>query len=90
MSTLLDDGTEVFNIHEAKTHFSELVARVERGDKIAVARAGKPVVRLDLFFEGEAVPKIRFGLGAGDPAWEALADVDWLEPMSEEELALWE
>ena len=48
------------------------------------------LVTLDLFFEGESRPKIRFGLGAGDPAWEALADVDWLEPMSEEELALWE
>jgi prevent-host-death family protein len=34
------------NIHEAKTHFSKLVARVEKGERITVARAGKPVARL--------------------------------------------
>lgn len=36
----------VVNIHEAKTHFSALLARVERGERITVARAGKPVARL--------------------------------------------
>ena len=36
----------IVNIHEAKTHFSKLVARVERGERITVARAGKPVARL--------------------------------------------
>lgn len=34
------------NIHQAKTHFSELVARVERGQEVVIARAGKPVARL--------------------------------------------
>jgi prevent-host-death family protein len=34
------------NVHEAKTHFSRLLARVERGERITVARAGKPVARL--------------------------------------------
>lgn len=34
------------NVHEAKTHFSKLLARVERGERITVARAGKPVARL--------------------------------------------
>lgn len=34
------------NIHEAKTHFSKLLARVEKGERITVARAGKPVARL--------------------------------------------
>jgi prevent-host-death family protein len=36
----------VVNIHEAKTHFSKLLARVEKGERITVARAGKPVARL--------------------------------------------
>jgi prevent-host-death family protein len=31
------------NVHEAKTHFSKLLARVEKGARITVARAGKPV-----------------------------------------------
>jgi prevent-host-death family protein len=34
------------NVHEAKTHFSKLLARVEKGERITVARAGKPMARL--------------------------------------------
>jgi prevent-host-death family protein len=34
------------NIHEAKTRLSQLVADVENGEEVVIARAGKPVVRL--------------------------------------------
>ncbi len=34
------------NIHEAKTRLSQLIADVERGDEVVIARAGKPAVRL--------------------------------------------
>jgi antitoxin (DNA-binding transcriptional repressor) of toxin-antitoxin stability system len=34
------------NIHEAKTHLSKLLARVEAGETIVIARAGKPVAEL--------------------------------------------
>ena len=34
------------NVHEAKTNFSKLLKRVERGEEIIIARAGKPVARL--------------------------------------------
>jgi prevent-host-death family protein len=34
------------NIHEAKTHFSKLIQRVELGEEITIARAGRPVARL--------------------------------------------
>lgn len=34
------------NIHEAKTQLSRLLARVERGETIVIARAGTPVARL--------------------------------------------
>jgi prevent-host-death family protein len=34
------------NIHEAKTHFSKLVERVEAGEEIVIARAGRPVAKL--------------------------------------------
>ena len=33
-----------FNIHEAKTHFSKLVAAVEAGEKVVICRHGEPVV----------------------------------------------
>jgi prevent-host-death family protein len=34
------------NMHEAKTHLSRLVERVEAGEEITIARAGRPVARL--------------------------------------------
>jgi prevent-host-death family protein len=34
------------NVHEAKTHLSRLLARVEAGERILIARAGKPVAAL--------------------------------------------
>ncbi len=34
------------NIHEAKTKFSKLLSRVEGGEEIIVAKAGKPIARI--------------------------------------------
>lgn len=34
------------NIHEAKTHLSQLLQDVSRGEQVIIARAGKPVARL--------------------------------------------
>ena len=34
------------NVHEAKTHFSKLLARVEKGEEVVIARSGKPIARL--------------------------------------------
>jgi prevent-host-death family protein len=36
----------VVNVHEAKTHLSRLLERVERGERIVIARAGRPVAVL--------------------------------------------
>ena len=37
---------EQVNIHDAKTRLSQLVERVEKGEEIVIARAGRPVARL--------------------------------------------
>ena len=37
---------ESVNIHAAKTHLSRLVERVEAGEEVVIARAGRPVARL--------------------------------------------
>lgn len=34
------------NVHEAKTHFSRLLARVVTGEEVVISKAGKPVARL--------------------------------------------
>ena len=36
----------VMNISQAKTQFSRLIARVEAGEEVVIARRGKPVARL--------------------------------------------
>ena len=51
------------NIHEAKTHFSKLIARVLAGEEIVISKAGKPVARLVPI---APKPKARvFGSGRG-------------------------
>jgi prevent-host-death family protein len=37
---------EQVNIHDAKTHLSRLIERVEAGEEIVIARNGTPVARL--------------------------------------------
>jgi prevent-host-death family protein len=34
------------NVHEAKTHLSRLLARVEAGEEIVIARGNRPVAKL--------------------------------------------
>jgi len=36
----------VVNVHVAKTGLSKLLSRVERGEEITIARAGKPIAKL--------------------------------------------
>jgi prevent-host-death family protein len=37
---------EAVSIHEAKTHFSKLVARAENGEEIVVRRGATPVAKI--------------------------------------------
>ena len=46
-------GTTV-NIHKAKTHLSRLLARVQAGEEITIAKAGKPIARLTAVHERPA------------------------------------
>ncbi len=36
----------VINIHEAKTHLSRILSRVQRGEAIVSAKAGRPIAKL--------------------------------------------
>ena len=47
-------ATEV-TIHEAKTHFSKLVRRVEAGEEIIVRRGSEPVAKLVAYEKPERV-----------------------------------
>lgn len=37
------------NIHEAKTHLSRLLERVQAGEEITIAKAGRPIAKLTAY-----------------------------------------
>ena len=73
--------TDVVNIHAAKTHLSRLIERVEAGEEITLARAGRPVAKLVPYVAGRE-PR-RLGLLKGQ-IWLA---PDWDSPEVNEEIA---
>jgi prevent-host-death family protein len=73
------------NIHEAKTQLSKLVAEVEAGGDVILARAGKPVARL-VRFATTAAPERRFGAMRG----RAATSDAFFEPLPEDEIAAWQ
>jgi prevent-host-death family protein len=48
------------NMHDAKTHLSRLVERVEAGEEIVIARAGRPVARL-VPYRARSAPRVPGG-----------------------------
>lgn len=53
------------NIHEAKTHLSRLLRRIEAGEEVVIARDGTPVARLVPFARRRAPRTL--GLFDGQP-----------------------
>ena len=52
------------NIHEAKTHFSQIITEVIAGNSFIIAKAGKPVGKL-IPFSNEAKARVPGGSWAG-------------------------
>lgn len=66
------------NVHEAKTHLSQLLERAHAGEEIILAKAGKPYARLLPIERGQPrVPGLAKGR-VGDAFFEPLP-VDELE-----------
>lgn len=73
----------IVNVHQAKTHLSRLLARVEGGEEIVIARRGKPVARLiDYKPRGKRQPDVLKG--------KIVLPEGLFEPLSEDELGTWE
>lgn len=45
------------NVHQAKTHLSRLLRRVEAGEDIVIGRDGEPVARLTRVTPAEPAPR---------------------------------
>ena len=71
----------IVNIHYAKTHLSRLLERVQRGERITIAKAGDPVAELVPIAAGK--PRVPGGISFG-------LDGRFFEPLPDDELDRWE
>ena len=49
--------SDVVNIHEAKTHLSRLLERVQSGEEITIAKAGRPIAKLTAIQDAAEPPR---------------------------------
>lgn len=73
-------------IHQAKTHLSRLIARVERGEEIVIARGHEPVAKLSPI--NRIKPQRKPGAMKGK--WPSLPDAFFFEPLPVQELKQWD
>ena len=73
----------VVNVNQAKTELSKLLARVEAGEDVVIARRGEPVARL-LAYKARAQrqPDVLKG--------RIQVPESFIDPLPEEELVAWE
>lgn len=75
---------KIVNIHQAKTTLSALLAEVERGEEVTIARNGVPVAML---VRAPQPDQRRPGMLASDPAWQGFRyDPALFAPLSDNEL----
>ena len=74
----------VINVHDAKTHFSKLLARVAAGEEIVIGRAGTPVAKL-VPLSPPRTPRI-----PGSARGQVVLSPDFDAPLPEELLAEFE
>lgn len=70
-----------YNMHEAKTHLSRIIERVERGEEVIIDRAGTPVAKV--------VPLVRRvnRTGIGSLKGRLTLPNDWDAPQVNAEIA---
>ena len=73
----------VVNVHQAKTQLSKLLAQVEAGEEVVIARRGEPVARL---VRCKPRGKRQFGAMRG----RLVVPDSFFDPLPEAELRAWE
>ena len=70
-----------YNMHDAKTHLSRIIERVERGEEVIIDRAGTPVAKI--------VPLVRRVNRASIGSLAGRLDLsgDWDSPGTNDEIA---
>jgi prevent-host-death family protein len=72
------------NVHAAKTQLSKLLLRVAKGEKIIIAKAGRPIAQLT------AVPRMDPPKPGRFKGLIKVTDEALFEPLPLEELSAWE
>jgi prevent-host-death family protein len=75
---------DTVTIHTAKTTLSQLLARVEAGEEIVLARGKVPIARIVPY--NPVVPKRQFGSLRGVVS----VNPEFFDPLPDDELAAWE
>jgi prevent-host-death family protein len=70
-----------FNMHDAKTHLSRIIERVERGEEVIIDRAGTPVAKIIPF-----VHRVNRS-AVGSLAGQLDLSGDWDSPQTNAEIA---
>ena len=73
----------VVNVHQAKTELSRLLARVEAGEDVVIARRGEPIARL-------VACKARIKREPDVLKGKIVVPDSFFDPLPEEELTAWE
>lgn len=73
------------NIHEAKTHLSRYLTRLEAGETIVLCRRNEPIAEIRALSQPRATPR-PFGLSKG----EFSVPPSFFDPLPDEEIAAFE
>lgn len=76
---------ETVNVHTAKSELSKLLARVEKGEEIVIARGTVPVARLV-----PLVPEAKKERVPGRLKGQISIGPEFFEPLPQDELDAWE
>lgn len=79
----------IVTLHQTETELSKLIARVEAGEEIVIARGGEPVAKL-VALNTETSKQPPRQAGALAHLRDKLPSDLFLQPMSDDELAAWE
>lgn len=71
-----------FTVHKAKSQLSKLIDAALAGEEVVIAKGNKPVVRL--------TPVAQSSFKLGVMTGQIKTCPDFLEPMSDDDLDLWE
>lgn len=77
---------EIVNIHDAKTRLSALIAAAVAGKPFIIAKAGKPMVKVEAIADQHAPAPAKRGMGALRGQFEVPEDLDTMTQLEIEDM----